>query len=239
MLNQKNIIALLAVFFVVLAIGFLVHQSQTFAGSLIGHLIGIAGTVIMFLAFVYPFRKRVLKKRGRQNPLNTHIYYGLIGPSLVVIHSAHKFSSLIGMLCFLSMLVVVLSGIVGKFLFRRVNRTLKQQESDLDLLRKLFERRRNEISVFQVPIGTQETKHGQSNEKQAIEDEQMEFERQGQELVNLAHSIAETEHVITVFSGTKTLFSRWVRVHYFLTMFLVATIIVHVLTTIYYGIRWL
>ncbi len=241
MLNEKNIIALLAVFFVVVTLGFLVHQSQTFAGSLIGHLIGIAGAVIMFLALVYPFRKRVLKKRGRQNPLNTHIYFGLMGPSLVVIHSAHKFSSLIGMLCFLSMLVVVLSGIVGKFLFRRVNRTLKQQKNDLFALRGLFEKRKNEIGVLQAYLETQMANHRERNEEQRIETEQIDFEKQEKhkELVNLAHSIAEIEHINRVFSSTKILFSRWIRAHYLLTIFLFSMMIVHILTTIYYGIRWL
>jgi hypothetical protein len=240
MLNEKNIAALLAILFVVLVAGFLVHQSPAFAGSLIGHLIGIAGILIMFMALIYPFRKRVLRKRGRQNPLNTHIHYGLIGPCLVVIHSAHKFGSMVGMLCFVSMLLVVLSGIVGKFLFRRVNRSLKQQKSDVALLRRVFEKRRKKIHVLDASLQTQNGNHAQGDEQQSIEEEK-DLERQArhEELVNLAHSIAETEHIIKVFSGTSTLFSRWIRVHYLLTFFLFSMVLVHVLTTVYYGLRWL
>ncbi len=241
MLIEKNITALLAIFFVILVLGFLVHQSPTFAGSLAGHVFGIIGTILLFLTLVYPFRKRVLRKRGKQNPLNSHMYYGLIGPSLVVIHSAHKFASTIGVLCFLSMFVVVLSGIVGKFLFRRVNRTLRQQKDDLGALRRLFEKRKKEMELSLADLGSQEANQPGGNEVESIRAEQMDLEREEkhEELLDLAHSIAEFEHAVNVFSGTKTLFSRWVGVHYLLTIFFFSMAIVHVLTTLYYGLRWI
>ena len=122
-MTEKNINGLLAVFFVVLTAGFAFHHSETFAGSLPGHVIGMAGTAMMFLTLVYPFKKRVLGKRGRQNPLSRHILFGLLGPSLVVIHSAHRVESPIAMLTFFSMLIVVLSGITGRFLFRIASTT--------------------------------------------------------------------------------------------------------------------
>ena len=97
---ERNINAYLAVFFVILVMGFLVHQDPTFAGSALGHALGIIGGIFILMTLIYPFRKQVLKKKGRQNPLNSHIAYGLIGASLVVIHSGHKLESLIGILIF-------------------------------------------------------------------------------------------------------------------------------------------
>jgi hypothetical protein len=239
MLNEKTITILLSLFFVVLTLGFLFHQSPTFAGSFAGHILGIAGGVIMTLTLIYPFRKRVQKRRGKKNPINTHIYYGLIGPSLVVIHSAHKFSSLIGVVCFLSMFLVVFSGIVGKFLFRRVNRTLKQQQTDLSLLTDRFEQLREEANTLQASL----TKTGliQPENETASEDEELEWEqdRKYEELLDVTHSLAETEYVVRAFSGTKTLFKRWVKVHYILALLLFSIMIVHVLTSFYYGIRWM
>jgi hypothetical protein len=236
MLNDKNITGLLAFFFVVLSLGFLFHQSPTFAGSPLGHLIGILGTVIMIMALIYPFRKRVLKKKGKKNPLNPHIYYGLIGPSLVVFHSAHKFNSLIGLLCLSSLLLVVISGIVGKILFRKVNRTLKGQESDLQFLKNVF---------LQQKAGAEKCRQflEQDNENEIGSANSRDITNNGQQtcevILNMAYSIAEMEHSVLVFSKTKKLFKRWIGIHYTLTFFLFSMVLVHVLTSFYYGIRWL
>ncbi|MBW2107757.1 MAG: hypothetical protein JRI36_03700 [Deltaproteobacteria bacterium] len=234
MLNEKNITALLAVFFMIFVMGFLLHQSPTFAGSLVGHLLGIFGTAVISMTLVYPFRKRVLKQRGKKNPITPHIYYGLIGPTLVVVHSAHKFSSAIGVLVFLSMFIVVGSGIVGKFLFRRVNRTIRQQESDLEALKNLFALSRADALTCRNYTALEQNSGPVPGRVIDIEGQQ-----RCEVLLSLAKSIAELEQSVRLFSHTKTLFSRWIRVHYLLTFFLFAMVIVHVLTSFYYGLRWL
>lgn len=237
MLNEKNITALLSIFFVIFVLGFLLHQSPTFAGSLFGHLIGIAGTVIMSMTLVYPFRKRIQKKKGKKNPINTHIYYGLIGPLLVVVHSAHKFSSIIGVLVFLSMFIVVGSGIVGKFLFRRTNRAVKQQKSDLETLKSLFALRRADATQCRSYLAIGKKALWDSDQVTGgVTD--IEGQQRCEVLLHLANSITELEQSVRIFSHTKVLFSRWIRVHYLLTFFLFAMVIVHVLTTLYYGLRW-
>lgn len=241
MLNEKNITALLAGFFVIFSLGFLLHQSPTFAGSPVGHLIGIVGTGVMGMTLIYPFRKRILKKRGKKNPLNPHIYYGLIGPSLVVFHSAHKFSSLIGLLCLLSLLLIVLSGIVGKILFRKVNRTLKEQKEDLQFLKTAFRQRKLEAErckqfvnwekAGEIPGGIG---HGEYEELSAKKGQQA-----CEVILSMAYSITELEHSVQIFAKTKKLFTHWIGIHYTLTFVLFALVVVHILTSFYYGIRWI
>lgn len=241
MLNEKNITALLAFFFVIFALGFVFHQSPTFAGSLAGHLIGIFGTAIMIMALIYPFRKRILKKRGKENPLNPHIYYGLIGPSLVLFHSSHKFSSLIGLLCFIALFFVVLSGIVGKILFRKVNRTLKEQKEDLQILETMLRQRKSEAQKCRLYLETDKSEDTNGNLTPNASTEI--FQEDGQQtcevILNIAQSIAELEQAVQFFSQTKKLFSRWIGIHYAFTLFLFAMVAVHILTSIYYGFRWL
>ena len=232
MMTEKNINGLLAVFFVVLTAGFLFHRSGTFAGSLTGHFIGIAGTVMMFMTLVYPFKKRVLGRRGRKNPLGTHILYGLAGPSLVVIHSAHKLDSLIGQMTFLAMVIVVLSGIVGRYLFRSVNRTLKDQKKELEALRSTFEKRREEIAACEAFFQPERAEEA----SEAIDAEQRD---RCARLLELARSISELEYATSFFDSTKSMFSKWMRVHHVLTLFLFSFVLLHVLTVLYYGLRWL
>lgn len=239
MLDEKKITGFLAVVFVTLSLAFVVHRSPTFAGGFLGHVMGIVGAFIMCLTLIYPFKKRIQKKRGKKNPINRHIYYGLIGPCLVVIHSAHKFANLIGVIAFLSMFLVVFSGIVGRFLYRKVNRTLKQHQSDLSLLRGRLEELRKDTRLVRTCVAA--TDSDDRDDQKLKEDEQMDLEqeRKCDELLELARSIAEAEHVEKAFSGTKRLFSRWIRIHYLLTILLFSVMIVHILTTSYYGFRWL
>lgn len=238
---EKNINGLLAVFFTVLVAGFVFHESETFAGSLTGHLIGIAGSILMVLTLVYSFKKRVLGKRGKKNPLNTHIFYGLMGPSLVIIHSAHKLGSLIGLLVFTAMLIVVFSGITGRYLFRKVNRTLKEQQNELAMLKDIFQNRREEISAcrsyFRLESKEEEENSSDIYTESDILDEAQ--RRQCNQLFEIAQSISELQYSITFFDSTKSLFSKWLKLHHLLTLFLFSLMILHILTVLYYGLRWI
>lgn len=233
-MSGRHINILLIIFFGVLVLGFVVQPGHTFAGSLAGHIVGMAGTLIMSLALVYPFKKRVLGKRGRQNPLNRHIAYGLIGPSLVIVHSAHSLASTIAILTFLSMLIVVLSGIVGRFLFRKINRTLKTQKNDLQVLKTRLNEQKSTLMNCTFSLGEG------GDEPSALQSEQADLETQDRckELLNLLYSISELEYSVAAFNRTQALFSRWTRIHYYLALFLFSLITIHILANLYYGLRW-
>lgn len=238
MWSEKNINAFLAVFFCLLVLGFLFHQSPTFAGSLPGHGLGIVGSIMILMTLIYPFRKRILKKKGRQNPLNTHVTYGLLGPSLVVVHSAHKFSSLIGILVFLSLVLVVFSGVVGRYLYKKVNRSLREQKRDQKFMKARIENRKEEMTAACKVDGAADEAETtiESDVSEAYSQEQM-LENCG-EWLDEVRTLAEIEYATRFFDRLKTVFSRWLRIHYVISGLLFALMIVHVMTTIYYGLRW-
>jgi len=235
--QERKIAALLSLFFVALFLTVFFHQSATFAGSMPGHLLGIGGAVLMFMALAYPFRKRILGKRGRENPLTRHILYGLMGSSLAVIHSAHKFGSIIGLLLLATAFIVVFSGIVGFFLFRKVSRAVKDQKSDLDVLKKHLEARKQDVKACAMPLGVEPGTNAESFETSL--NDGTELEQRCGEVLDLAYSVVEIEYTLGVFSRLKALFSMWTRVHYLLALFLFSILIVHVLNVFYYGIRWI
>ena len=80
-----------------------------------------------------------------------------------------------------------------------------------------------------------------TSEDTAVDDDRYALERDEQygELVDLAHSIVELEYSIKAFSRTQLLFSKWIKIHYALNILLFSLIVVHIITTAYYGIRWL
>jgi hypothetical protein len=236
--QERNIAAYLALFFAALFVTIFVHQSATFAGTLPGHLMGIAGAVLMFMALAYPFRKRILGKKGRDNPLTRHILYGLLGSSLAIIHSGHKFGSAIGVIFLVTTFVVVFSGIVGFFLFRKVSRTLNGQIGDLDVLRRRFKAQREDLKAC---AARRSVKSDRKTGSPAISsgDNGTEPEQRCSEVIDLAYSVVDLENTVAVFSRLKSLFSMWTHVHYFLALFLFSILIAHVLNVFYYGIRWI
>jgi hypothetical protein len=105
------------------------------SGDKVGYWLGVAGAVMMLLAFVlYPLRKRVslFQKWGRiKFWLWFHMLLGVGGPLVILVHSTFRVGSLNAGVALYSMLIVALSGVVGRFIYRRVNDGLDGQRADL------------------------------------------------------------------------------------------------------------
>jgi cytochrome b561 len=87
--------------------------------GLFGHALGIAGFLLMLFAETgYTWRKRV-QREGRgplRRWLQAHVFTGLVGPYLVLLHTSFRFQGLAGVAALL-VGVVVASGLVGRFAF--------------------------------------------------------------------------------------------------------------------------
>ena len=131
------------------------------ASSLVGHGIGIAGFVLMLLtAALYPLRKlRRDASWGRTSGwLKLHMVTGLVGPYMVLLHTAMRFNGLAGLTMLLT-LVVVVSGVVGRYLYTRVPRTAQgpettESDGDRESQTRLTKRRRALATwhTFHVPL---------------------------------------------------------------------------------------
>lgn len=109
------------------------------SGGSVGHPLGIAGSTMMTLMLLYSVRKRV-KAFRRLGPLShwldVHIYFGIVGPLLVVLHSAFKVGGLVS-LSFWSMVAVAGSGVLGRYLYLQIPRTRAGEALTLGDLEKL------------------------------------------------------------------------------------------------------
>jgi len=109
------------------------HEQLRPSGS-IGDALGIAGAMILALVYLYPLRKRwkwLAKKGKTKNWLDYHILMGLFGPVLITFHSSFKLRGVAG-LAWWSMIAVVASGIVGRYLYNRIPRRLGSIEMSLE-----------------------------------------------------------------------------------------------------------
>lgn len=111
------------------------HRLLRPAGSA-GEFFGIAGLLIMCMTLVYAARKRFrgLSKIGTTKVwLEIHIFCGLVGPVLVTLHTAMKFNGVVS-IAYWSMVLVVLSGFVGRYLYVRIPKSLRGTEISLEEL---------------------------------------------------------------------------------------------------------
>lgn len=99
--------------------------------GIIGHGLGIAGSLLMlFGVFSYMARKRIrmfLRFGTLKHWLEFHIFLCTLGPILVLYHTSFKFGGLVAV-SFWSMVAVVFSGIVGRFIYLQIPRTIEGRE---------------------------------------------------------------------------------------------------------------
>ena len=84
-------------------------------GGLWGHGVGILGSSMMLLLFLYSARKRQLfgLRMGKiRYWLNIHIFFGIMGPVFVTLHTSFKFGGIVS-ISYFSMLAVMFSGFIG------------------------------------------------------------------------------------------------------------------------------
>jgi hypothetical protein len=89
-----------------------------------GHSLGILGFLLMLMTeTLYSLRKQSRSARwGRlAGWLQFHIFTGLVGPYLVLLHSAWKFNGLAGVLTLLTVIIVA-SGFIGRYIYTAVPR---------------------------------------------------------------------------------------------------------------------
>ncbi len=96
----------------------------------VGLALGISGSALMLAMQAYSLRKR-WKRLGTLGKLprwlEFHIFCGILGPVLVTFHTSFKFNGIVSV-AYWSMLLVVASGFVGRYLFVRIPKSIRGQE---------------------------------------------------------------------------------------------------------------
>ncbi len=97
-----------------------------------GHAVGWVGLAVTCLVFVYPLRKRTSPAgRWPRGWFRVHVVAGVLGPLLIFLHSGAHYHALVPILAMLSMVIVVLSGIVGQAVHAFGLRTLNDRRHQL------------------------------------------------------------------------------------------------------------
>ena len=105
-------------------------------GGTIGLKLGVLGTVLFFIIFLYALRK-VIPWLGRlgtaRHWMDFHVIAGVTAPIIIAFHASFKFQGIAGV-AFWIMLAVALSGIIGRYLYAQIPRSLAAAELSLNEL---------------------------------------------------------------------------------------------------------
>ncbi len=106
----------------------------------VGRSLGIVGLAMFAIMFLYPLRKRLSFLSGwgtTKNWLDYHIVLGVIAPMLITFHASFKLMNGIAGAAYWIMIVVALSGIIGRYLYSSIPRRIDEAEMTMDEMRQL------------------------------------------------------------------------------------------------------
>jgi len=108
------------------------HELLKPSGS-IGLKLGILGTVLFFIIFLYALRK-IIPFLGRwgtaRHWMDFHVIAGVTAPIVIAFHASFKFQGIAGV-AFWIMVAVALSGVIGRYLYAQIPRSLNAAELSL------------------------------------------------------------------------------------------------------------
>ena len=112
----------------------------------IGVKLGMLGLGMFLCIFLYPLRKRwtwLGRQGSSRHWLDNHVLLGLAAPFVIALHAAFKFRGFAG-IAFWIMLAVSVSGVIGRYLYGQIPRSLNAAELSL-----------KEVQEIQTKLGVQ------------------------------------------------------------------------------------
>jgi hypothetical protein len=248
-----------------IALVIIYRDREVAASSPLGHGIGWAGTASMLIMHVYSLRRRVraLAHLGKlRHWLQFHIFMGLQGALLVTFHSIHlKTAGNIAGITVVLTLIVVASGIFGRYLFSLIPKNLNGErlgardiEAELAEMAPVFKRSAQpsiEAAVTEIEKATP------LDQKASLVELLREDLRARRALAHLNRAIRQARRSapsgeleefcdlmrrrgllarrLAMLTGAERLFRNWTIMHKPLTYLLAGAVILHVVAHYIYG----
>lgn len=127
------------------------------SASDLGYWLGVAGGSLMVVLLIYPLRKR-FRMLAVLGPLKHwfrfHIVAGIVGPAIVLFHSTFHVGSFNAAIALACMLLVVASGLVGRFIYRKIHHGLYGSRATAADLQRTLEQQVASLEgvLFRLPV---------------------------------------------------------------------------------------
>jgi hypothetical protein len=235
----------------------------------IGHGLGILGTLLILIgvfSYIGRKKKKFLPNFGALKYwLEFHIFLCSVGPLLILFHTAFKFGGIVS-ISFWSMVAVVLSGIIGRFIYIQIPRTIQGRELSLAEIKEMKDVMNREL--------TEKYALDESIYFRLIHSTQLEFEYADKDFLTrsikrIAHHRQVKQEVNKILQQTKLahrekrgvmklvnnemtinnkirrlhtmqmLFKYWHVAHLPFALIMLIIMVIHVAITIAFGYKWI
>ncbi len=239
------------------------------SSAIVGHGYGVIGTLFIVVGVVaYAGRKRIriLRRVGKlSNWLQIHIFLCTLGPFLVLLHTTFRIGGLVS-IAFWSMVLVVASGVFGRYLYGRIPKTLdgrflgsraleERRTKTLVALQERFEidedsvarlvrrvrplRPRGPLSALALAVRWDLPGGGLRREVRGIVAGIDVSPEAGRELARLVLEDGRRELQLVLLQPFQRLFRYWHIVHLPLAIVMFLILGVHVAVAVLFGYVWL
>jgi hypothetical protein len=227
---------------------FVFFDAPDFAGSLAGGIFGITGALLMLAPLLYsvikrikPIRTAVTRHVSMKRLLAWHIYTGLIGSILVMIHTGNKFESTLGITLTAVTLTVVVSGFVVRYVLRRSGLELREKQALLTSLHSAYEKAAAEVITNRTELALVQPFTNPFARLFAgllNPPDRLPALTSPYTMVRLAEAIADVEYAIKAHDTFNLWFRRSLKLHIAISIVFYGLLLLHVWAGIYFGLRW-
>ncbi len=229
-------------------------QNNWFKPSgIFGQGLGIIGTgMIVFGVGIYIARKRYnfLSKFIRlKYLLEFHIFLCTLGPILILFHTAFKFGGIVS-IAFWSMVAVVLSGVIGRFIYIQIPRTIEGRALSLnevknlkiDLASVLSVKFKLENRMVDQIISFTNDQNNSNNTIRRLRKELKRINLPKKERVLILKMVKNERKLSKKINRLETmqkLFKYWHVAHMPFALIMLIIVIIHIGVTVTFGYKWI
>ena len=214
-----------------------------------GHGLGIVGTLMILIGVVvyiarkkYGFLKRFIRLKYL---LEFHIFLCTLGPILILFHTSFKFGGIVS-IAFWSMVAVVLSGVIGRFIYVQIPRSIEGRELTLNELKDLQSQIILDLQA-DCTIGIDKLNEMiyQNDQLRSTADVKAQLKKEGiaknsskaiLTAVAKEHTLAKR---ISRLNKMQELFKYWHVAHRPFAVIMLVIVIIHVVVTLLFGYKWI
>lgn len=231
--------------------------------GLFGQGLGVIGTfLIMFGVVIYILRKRY-NFLGRfirlKYLLEFHIFLCTVGPIMILFHTAFKFGGIVSV-AFWSMVAVVISGVIGRFIYIQIPHTIEGRQMSLDEVKEMKAQASTELyekDAIDTQLGrliaqcTQRHGSGQSFFKKLLKRKKALFtikkelksrsigRKERHQILNMVREEISLTNRIDRLQSMQKLFKHWHVAHLPFALIMLIIVVLHVGVAIAFGYTWI
>lgn len=221
--------------------------------GLLGHGMGIIGSFLMVAGVsIYMLRKRwrLLARWGKlKHWLEFHIFLCTLGPILVLFHTSFKIGGIVA-ISFWSMVAVVVSGVIGRFIYIQIPRTIEGRELSLNevrgmktdigeiLVNRYALDKKSLEAIVESTMGSRKERSGLRAIKRILSGTHLSHSQKSQVLKLVKNEIS-LNHRIDRLQTMQKLFKYWHVAHLPFALVMLVIMMVHVAVSVVFGYTWI